>query len=160
MDDSAPAVNMTARRSGKRARNAPKLQRADDESSSRQEYLAAELGHAVDRDGEPIGLNGSMARGDAELQNYAVQLWSQVSAGRALRGQLRELERDGMTMEDIWATGITELLPTSCTLDEVQRYKRKLLFRANVLEAILTETVTELKRVDRLQPADSEKQAD
>lgn len=117
-------------------------------------YLAAELGHTVDREAEPVGLNSIRARHDKALQDYALQLWRQVQHGRALRSELKGLEREGLTADEIWAAGITETLPTSSTPDEVRRYKQKLLFRANVLEALLTGTVSELKRLSRLQPSD------
>jgi hypothetical protein len=116
-------------------------------------YLAAELGQPVDQDGEPIGAGSAMARSDDALQDYTLQLWRQTQTGRGVPGRVREMERDGFTIDDIWAAGVTETLSTSSTPDEVRRYKQKLLFRANLLEAILSETVAELRRLDQIEPA-------
>ena len=120
---------------------------------SAPQYLAAELGQPVDRDGEPIGAGSPMARTDSELQEYTLHLWRQTQTGRGVPGRVREMEREGFTIDDIWAAGVTETLSTSSTADEVRRYKQKLLFRANLLEAILSETVAELRRLDQIEPA-------
>ena len=119
----------------------------------RPQYLAAELGQPVDQDGEPIGSGSALGRADAELQEYTLQLWRQTQTGRGVPGRVREMEREGFTIDDIWAAGVTEVLSTSSTPDEIRRYKQKLLFRANLLEAILSETVAELRRLDGIEPA-------
>lgn len=135
----------------------PKRDATVTKGRERPKYLAAELGHAVDRDGEPVGLNNNMVRRDKALQEYFSDLWRQMQHGRALRRERQDLEREGFSADEIWAAGITETLPTSSTAEEVRRYKKKLLFRASVLEALLTETVAELKRVGRLEPDSGKK---
>ncbi len=151
-------MERTLRRPRKRAQTGPARRAApgQEQQSSRQEYLAAELGHSIDDEGEPIGLGSQMARTDSELQEFTLQLWRQAQSGRNLRSQMRDMEREGLTADDLWAAGITEILPTSSTADEVRRYKQKLLFRASVLEAVLTETISELKRLDRVRPVEAE----
>jgi hypothetical protein len=119
--------------------------------ASQQEYLATELGHEVDHEGEPSGLEVPSG-GDANFREFTIGLWRQVQASRSVQGQLREMEQEGLAAADIWAPGITETLPTSSSAEDIRRYKQKLLFRANVLEAALTETISELKGLERIRP--------
>lgn len=112
-------------------------------------YLAAELGQPVDHEGEPIGAGSRMVRSDTALQEYTLQLWRQMQSGRGINKHLRAVERAGLNIDDVWMAGITETLSTSSTPDEARRYRQKLLFRANLLEAILSETVAKLLRLDR-----------
>jgi hypothetical protein len=138
---------------GKRTRTtAGKPQARGEERRSQPEYLAVELGHSVDQEGEPTGLDDPASRGDADFQEFTLSLWRQVQSARS--SNKREMEDEGLTTGDLWAPGITEFLPTSSTPEELRRYKQKLLFRANVLEVILTETVAELKWLDRARPLD------
>lgn len=116
-------------------------------------YLAAELGQPVDEMGEPIGAGSTRLRSDQELQAYALQLWRQSQRGGESRSHLRQIERAGLTIDDVWTAGITDLQPTSSTPDELRRYRQKLLFRANLLEAILSETVADLHRIEGLEPS-------
>lgn len=127
--------------------------RSDASSRRRLPYLAAELGQPVDHNGEPIGAGSARLRSDRELQDYALQLWRQMQRGGGLRPQMKSIERAGLTIDDLWAAGVTEMQPTSSTSDEMKRYKQKLLFRANLLEAILSETVAELGRLIGIEPA-------
>jgi hypothetical protein len=149
------AVRQPRQRSGPGRRNGGREQQAP-----RQEYLAAELGHTLDSEGEPIGLGNPLARQDSELQEFTHQLWRQAQTGRELRNQLKDMEQEGLTPDDLWAAGITELLPTTSTPDEVRRYRQKLLFRANFLEAVLTETIAELKRLGRVRPVEPDQKTD
>ncbi len=55
------------------------------------------------------------------------------------------LRREGLTEEDLWQPGITEVLTTSSTEEEIRRYRQKLQFRADFLEAALEETLLELE---------------
>jgi hypothetical protein len=75
-----------------------------------------------------------------------------MQATKAASTQLRELQEQGLTSADLWEPGVVEFLPTNSTPEQVRRYKQKLLFRARLLEAVLTETVAELKWLDRLRP--------
>jgi hypothetical protein len=116
------------------------------------EYLAVELGHAADDEGEPLGLDFPVLRSDPEFRKLGVSLWRQMQATKAASTQLRELQEQGLTSADLWEPGVVEFLPTNSTPEQVRRYKQKLLFRARLLEAVLTETVAELKWLDRLRP--------
>jgi hypothetical protein len=126
-----------------------------EKSPSQQDYLAAELGHSIDYWGEPSGLEGTLTGMDTDFRDFTVALWKQIQSTRSIGTQLREMEREGLTPTDLWAPGTTELMPTASTSDDMRRYKQKLLFRANILEAMLMETVQELKRLDRMQPIDA-----
>lgn len=120
--------------------------------ASQQGYLAAELGQPVDHEGEPLGLDFPLLRRDREWREFTLSLWRQFQATRTLNAQTRELEQEGLAAADLWEPGITEFLPTSSTPEQMRRYKQKLLFRANFLEAALTETVAELKKLDHAKP--------
>jgi hypothetical protein len=136
----------------------PKLSRPGGEAKQKPAYLAAELGQPVDHEGEPIGAGSALARSDADLQAYSLQLWRQMQSGGVVTGYMKAIERAGLTIDEIWTAGIIELQPTSSTPDELRRYKQKLLFRANLLEAILSETVADLRRLPgiELTPSDTE----
>jgi hypothetical protein len=120
--------------------------------ASEQEYLAVELGHSVDNEGEPLGLDFPLMRRDSEFREFTMSLWRQFQATRTISSRARELEQQGLTNADLWEPGITEFLPTTSTPEQMRRYKQKLLFRASFLEAMLTETIGELKRLDRAKP--------
>ena len=127
--------------------------------ASEQEYLATELGHVVDYEGEPAGVENPTTRRDPQFQEFTLALWREVQNTRSSNSQMREVEREGLTTGDLWAPGISEFLPTSSTPDEMRRYKQKLLFRANMLEAVLIETVAQLKSLDRVKPEDTDDDA-
>ena len=120
-------------------------------------YLAAELGQPVDHEGEPIGAGSPLVRSDADLQAYALRLWRQMQSGRVVSGYLRAVERAGLTIDEVWTVGIAETGTTSSSPDELRRYHQKLLFRANLLEAILSETVAELQRLPGIEPTPLER---
>jgi len=98
-----------------------------------------------------------MSGDDPDFREFMIALWRQVQQGRAMQAQLREMEREGLSPADLWAPGMTEFIPTSTSSDDFRRYQKKLLFRANILEALLTETVAELKRMERVRPYDADK---
>ena len=118
-------------------------------------YLAVELGQPSDHDGEPIGAGSAKARSDEDLQRYALQLWRQMQSGRVVNRYVRAIERAGLTTDEVWTAGLGEVRTTSSTADEIRRYRQKVLFRANLLEAILTETVADLNRLEGIEPATS-----
>ena len=115
-------------------------------------YLAAELGQPVDNEGEPVGAGSARARSDDELQRYSLQLWRQMQTGRVTARYTRAIEKAGLTIDEVWTAGLVEVRATSSTPDELRRYRQKLLFRANLLEAILTETIADLHRLDNVEP--------
>jgi hypothetical protein len=143
-----------ARQSRKTAQGAATPRRAGARGvpASQQAYLAAELGHSVDNEGEPLGLDFPLLRRDSEFREFTMSLWRQFQASRTLNSRVRELEQEGLSNADLWEPGITEFLPTSSTPEQMRRYKQKLLFRATFLEAVLTETISELKKLDRAKP--------
>lgn len=140
-----PARTKAARGSG----NA--VQKRSRPKTEAPRYLAAELGQPVDRHGEPIGAVSALAQGDRQLQDYAMKLWRQMQHGRVMNMYTRAVERAGFTMDDVWLVGLGGR-PTSSSPDEMRRYRQKLLFRANLLEAILSETVIDLHRLEGFHP--------
>jgi hypothetical protein len=120
-------------------------------------YLAAELGQPVDHEGEPIGAGSALLESDADLQAYAFRLWRQMQSGGGVKGYVRAIERAGLTVDEVWMVGISDIRSTSSTPDELRRYQQKLLFRANLLEAILSETVAELHRLPGIESTSSDK---
>ena len=85
-----------------------------------------------------------------------MQLWRRSQRGGETRAHLQQIERAGLTTDEVWMAGITEMQPTSSTPDEMRRYRQKLLFRANLLEAILLETVADLHRLEGLEPSSAQ----
>ena len=85
---------------------------------------------------------------DRELQDYTLHLWRQMQSGRSINKHLQAVERAGLNLDDVWMVGVKETLKTTSTPEEAQLYRKKLLFRANLLEAILSETVSKLVRLD------------
>ena len=75
-----------------------------------------------------------------------------MQSRRGVNQHVQAMERAGLTIDDLWTTGVTDRLSTSSTPDEVRRYRQNLLFRANLLEAILSETVAELRRLETVEP--------
>jgi hypothetical protein len=143
-----------ARQSRKVAQGAaaPRRTKVTNTPASQQKYLAAELGHSLDHEGEPVGLDFPLLRRDEEFREFTMSLWRQFQASRTLNSRVRELEQEGLSNADLWEPGITDFLPTSSTPEQMRRYKQKLLFRATFLEAVLTETIGELKKLDRARP--------
>jgi hypothetical protein len=120
-------------------------------------YLAAELGQPLDPRGEPIGASSSRAASDEDLQKYALQLWRQMQSGRVVNRYTRAIERAGLTVDEVWTAGLADMRTTSSTADEIRRYRQKILFRANLLEAIFAETIADLRRLDGIEPGDAPK---
>ena len=120
-------------------------------------YLAAELGQPVDHEGEPVGAGSALVESDADLQAYSLRLWRQMQSGGGAKGYVRAIERAGLTIDEVWTVGITDIRSTSSTPDELRRYQQKLLFRANLLEAILSETVAELHRLPGIETTPPDK---
>jgi hypothetical protein len=150
---------------GKAKRTPPRVQRvkthaADQPRRKKVErmppYLAAELGQPVDHEGEPLGAGSFRLQSDTDLQDYSLRLWRQMQSGGVVNRYMRAIERAGLTIDEIWTAGITDLRSTSSTPDELRRYKQKLLFRANLLEAILSETVADLRRLPGIEPTPSD----
>jgi hypothetical protein len=112
-------------------------------------YLAAELGQPLDRTGEPVGTGAATTGSDTALLEYTLRLWRQMQFGSLIKEPLLAIDRAELTIDDIWAAGVTDTISTSSTPDEIRRYRQKLLFRANLLEALLTETVADLHRLER-----------
>lgn len=143
-----------------KARAAPAAKRSAKRPETRKKspkprYLAAELGQPTDHNGEPIGAGAARARSDEDLQKYALQLWRQMQSGRVVNRYTRAIERAGFTADEVWTAGLAEMRTTSSTADEIRRYRQKVLFRANLLEAIFSETIADLKRLDSIEPAAS-----
>ena len=118
-------------------------------------YLAVELGTPVDPQGEPIGAGSPRAQSDRELQEYALQLWRQMQRGSVTKRYMRSMERAGITLDEVWTVGLREVWTTSSTADEMRRYRQRMLFRANLLEAIMSETIADLHRLEGIEPRDA-----
>jgi hypothetical protein len=154
-----------SRPGGKAKRTPPMVQRAKTHAADKLKrkkvepmplYLAAELGQPVDQEGEPIGAGSARLQSDTDLQDYSLRLWRQMQSGGVVNRYMRAIERAGLTIDEIWTAGITDIRSTSSTPDELRRYQQKLLFRANLLEAILSETVADLHRLPGIEPTPSD----
>ena len=112
-------------------------------------YLAEDLGHALDVDGEPAAVDFRALRTDPEIRQLAISVWSQFQAGKSMERHAQQMDAEGVAFGDLWAPGITTSLTTSSTLEEINTYRKQLLFRATFLEAILTQTLSELEAIER-----------
>lgn len=118
--------------------------------------LLADLEAAMDGE-PPRGLNFAELAQDTQLQRLAVQLWKEVQMRSAVSKQKFEeaLRREDLTPADLWAPGMTEKLTVSSTGAEIERYKTKLKFRADVLTALLEETMADLTKAESWAASDA-----
>ena len=115
-------------------------------------FLAQELGGAVGEDGEILGVSLKDLFLDPHLKAMALRYWQQMQGKKAL--DEKTLEQAGLTVSDLFAPGLTESVSSSSSPQELERYRTKLEFRADLLEALLEETIAELEGLERLQPSD------
>lgn len=98
---------------------------------------------------------------DRQLQNLAIQLWKDVQTRNSVSRQKFEeaLLREDLTLADLWAPGITEGLTVASTIAEIERYKSKLRFRADVLKVLLEESLGDLAKAERWIASDADQEA-
>lgn len=118
--------------------------------AQRHGFLAPELGARADPDGEPLGVDLRDLRFDREVRQLAWRLWRDYQ--KSVRVQPQALVDAGLSPVELWQPGITESLETCSTEDELRRYRQKLRFRADFLEIMLEETLTEMEKADRARP--------
>jgi hypothetical protein len=80
------------------------------------------------------------------LKQLALKLWRDFQTGRV--SVEKSLQGAGLEKEDLWKPGISETLTTSSTNDEISRYRQKLQYRADFLEAALEETLLQLEGLE------------
>lgn len=125
-----------------------------------EDFLGPELGGAFDAHGEPVSLNARDLVVDRELRQLAWRLWQEQQRrhGKAPRRRLADAD---LEPSDLWQPGVTETLQTCSTEDELKRYRLKLRFRADLLEALLEETLADLERANALKhPMDASGDSD
>lgn len=110
-------------------------------------YLGQEMGVSLDDDGSPLPVTLKELYLQPALMQLTLRLLEDFGAKRAEVGE--NLHKAGLTEADLWKPGITETLSTSSTPDEIDRYRLKLRFRADFLEAALEETLLELEELDQ-----------
>ena len=110
--------------------------------------LLADLESTMDE--APRGLNFSELAQDSQLQRLALQLWKEIQTRSAVSKQKFEaaLQRENLTPADLWAPGMTEGLNVASTTAEIERFKTKLKFRADVLTVLLEETMADLEKAE------------
>lgn len=110
-------------------------------------YLGQEMGVSLDDDGSPLPVTLKELYLQPALMQLTLRLLEDFGAKRAEVGE--NLHKAGLTEADLWKPGISETLSTSSTPDEIARYRLKLRFRADFLEAALEETILELEELDQ-----------
>ncbi|MGF1641568.1 MAG: hypothetical protein ACFCUO_11525 [Rhodospirillales bacterium] len=109
-------------------------------------FLAPEFGAKLDESGEPLPVRFSELSFDPGLKQLAAKLWRDFQGGRA--SVEKAIEGAGLGKEDLWKPGISETLTTSSSPDEIARYRQKLQFRADFLEAALEETLVQIEGLE------------
>jgi hypothetical protein len=109
-------------------------------------FLAPEFGAKLDESGEPLPVKISELALEPGLKQLALKLWRDFQTGRV--SVEKSLQGAGLEKEDLWKPGISETLTTSSTNDEISRYRQKLQYRADFLEAALEETLLQLEGLE------------
>jgi hypothetical protein len=109
--------------------------------------LAPEFGAKLDESGEPLPVKFNELALDPGLKQLALKLWRDFQTGRG--SVEKSLQGAGLDKEDLWKPGITETLTTSSTKGEIARFRQKLQFRADFLEAALEETLLQLEGLEQ-----------
>lgn len=117
-------------------------------------FLGPEFGLDFDDDGEPVGLTLRQLFRDPELRQMGLRLWRQFQDYGVT--DEKSLERAGMTLDELIKPGVSETLSTSSTPEEIRRYRMKLEYRADLLEALLDETLAELEGLAKMRPAQAD----
>ena len=113
-------------------------------------FLAPELGGRADPESEGLGVVFRELKFDREMRQLAWQLWQDYQ--RSVKVRPKSLADSGLTPADLLQPGVTETLETCSTEEELRRYRLKLTLRADILEALLEETLSELDRANRATP--------
>jgi hypothetical protein len=112
-------------------------------------YLAPALGAPL-QDDESGSRSGDIWR-DPQLRTMAQEIWRNFKQ----RGQRTGAPTVVNPAGEWWGAGLMEAVPTSSTAEEIARYRNKLMYRADSLEAALDATLTEIERLGRFVPADA-----
>ena len=114
-------------------------------------FLAGELGGEIDEDGEIVGAKMREFLLDPDLRALGMRCWQQMK-GRA-PADAKNPGEAGPDIGDLFAPGMTEFVTSSSTAEELERYRTKLAFRADLLEALLKETLSELEALAKTRPS-------
>lgn len=112
--------------------------------------LAAEMGASLDVDSCALPVTLKDLSLQPALRQLALRLLRDFGNKRAAISEA--LRREDLTEEDLWKPGVSEALTSSSTEDEIRRYRLKLQFRADFLEAALEETLLELEGLSEARP--------
>lgn len=121
-------------------------------------FLALEFGGRVSPDGEPLGMDFRELRFDQEIRQIAWRAWQDYQ--RSVKNKPQALAEAGLTPVDLWKPGISETLETCSSEEELRRYRMKLTLRADFLEALLEETLSELDKANRAKPTEKKPESD
>lgn len=136
-------------------RQQPSRRRAE---PSLRSYLGPELGGLgnPEEGGSRVPLRQLVQ--DPNLLHMGLQLW------RELQGTTGASEVDPAEAEqvfkDLWTHDPNDFVATSSTRAELTRHRRKLEFRAKLLEGLLEETIGELEALTRFKASDDTEDAD
>jgi hypothetical protein len=125
--------------------------RAAGQSGART-FLVQELGGATVDGDEVVGIGFKDLFQDPQLRRMGIRLWKQMHGQDVV--DETALKEASLTINDIFQPGLSECVTSSSTKEEIDRYRLKLEFRADMLEALLDQTIAELESLSHLRPAD------
>ena len=123
---------------------------SDPGPASKHALLGPQLGTGVGSDAEAGGGLLNLLK-DPQLRTMAVELWRNFQLGSA--GAKRAHAEGEGAPADLWDFQAAESVTTSSSAEEIERYRTKLLFRADWLEATLEATLNEVERLSQFRPA-------
>lgn len=140
-------------RAGAKEHNNATERKSRSVGGDKRAFLAPEFGISLDDEGEPVSLTFRQFFRDPQLRQMGLRLWRQFQDYGVI--DEKSLEKAGMTLDELAKPGMSEFITTSSTEEEVRRYRLKLEYRADLLEAVLQETLAELETLSRVRPADT-----
>ncbi|ADM09551.1 hypothetical protein PB2503_07469 [Parvularcula bermudensis HTCC2503] len=113
----------------------------------------------LDSSDEPVqrGLDFKRVVQDEQLRNLGVHLWREYQAKISVSREKfdQALEAENLTLADLWAPGVTEDIDVGSSSEDVDAFKKKLMFRIQILEVLLNISRADLERAERWQPRDA-----
>ena len=150
------------RKSAKRQRNAPpttaQQQNRNLAGPSLRSYLGPELGSRGDPEEGRTDVPLRQLVHDPNLLHMGLRLWRELQGNTGAGGV--DPAEAGQVFKDLWTHDSNDFVATSSTRAELTRHRRKLEFRAKLLEGLLDETIGELEALTRLEASDDMEDAD
>jgi hypothetical protein len=125
---------------------------------SLRSYLGPELGGSGNPEEGGTGVALQQLVHDPNLLQMGLDLWRDLQ-GTTGAGGADPAEADQL-FKNLWTHDPNEFVTTSSTRAELIRYRRKLEFRAKLLEGLLEETIGELETLTHFKASDDRDDTD